>query len=91
MMVEPHERPTSDWEHSHVLSAGDELTDTNTGTPITVDEVRDDGSIKCRVWLDERHGQDYETEVWSEREATGALADGIFKRDDGLSHELATF
>jgi hypothetical protein len=86
-----HERPTSDWEHSHALEAGDELTDTNTNTAITVDEVRDGGSIKCRVWLDERHGQEYDTEVWTEQEANGALADGVFERDDGLSHELATF
>lgn len=90
-MPAKHERPTSDWEHSHALEAGDELTDTNTDTPITVDEVRDDGSIKCRVWIDQRHGQEYHTEIWSEREANGALADGLFERKDGLSHELATF
>jgi len=86
-----HERPTSDWKHSHALEAGDELVDTGENTPITVDEVRDDGSIECRVWRDERHGQEYIREVWTEEETRGALADGIFERTDGLSHELATF
>ena len=90
-MTATHDTPTSEWTHSHALEAGDELTDTNTDTPITVEEVHDDGSISCRVWLDERHGQEYHTETWSEDEARGALADGVFERTDGLSHELATF
>jgi uncharacterized protein YodC (DUF2158 family) len=85
------DRPESDWTHSHALAAGDELVDTNEGTPITVDEVREDGSVKCRVWIGERHGQGYHTEIWSEREANGALADGIFETLDGKSHELATY
>lgn len=86
-----HERPTSDWKHSHALEAGDELIDTGENTAITVNDVREDGSISCRVWLDERHGQDYICEVWTEEETRRALADGIFERTDGLSHELATF
>ena len=90
-MTETHEPPTSEWTHSHAIDAGDELTDTNEDTPITVDGVNDDGSIDATVWIDERHGEESHSESWSEREVTGALADGIFERTDGLSHELATF
>jgi len=86
-----HELPTSEWEHSHAIEAGDELIDTNENTPITVDAVSEDGSIECRVWIDERHGEEYTKETWTETEANGALADGIFETTDGLSHELATF
>ena len=84
------DKPTSNWDHSHALNDGDELTDVENETPITVDEVRDDGSISCRVWMDQRHGQEYMRKEWTEEEVRVALRDGLFERDDGKSHELAT-
>lgn len=86
-MTETHERPTSDWEHSHAIEGGDVLIDTQYGDgPFEVVEVHDDGSVTL---LDREHG---DTETFSEEEITGALADGNFERErDGLSHELATF
>lgn len=85
------DKPTSEWEYSHALKEGDELIDANQGTAITVDEVTNNGSIECRVWIDERHGQEYTKETWTEKEATGALADGVFETTSGLSNELATY
>lgn len=86
-----HEVPTSEWEHSHAIEAGDELTDTNTGAEITVDEVHDDGSVTVRTWRDQRHGQEYHEETFDEEEVRVALADGIFETEDGLSNELASY
>lgn len=88
----PEDAPASDWEFSHALQNGDELVDTNEDTPITVNSVNNDGSITCRVWIDQRHGQKYTRDTWTEKEVNCALADGIFKRvSDGKSHELSTF
>jgi hypothetical protein len=82
-----HTQPTSDWEHSHALTAGDTLVDTQYDDgPFEVVTVHDDGSVTLR---DTEHG---DTERFSEREITGALADGNFERSaDGKSHELATY
>jgi hypothetical protein len=89
-MMSDHTRPTSDWEHSHALTAGDEITDTGEDVPITVDEVHDDGSITVRVWIDQRHGQEHYKQTWAEEQVRVGLADGILEREDGLSHELAS-
>lgn len=83
--------PESNWEHSHALAEGDELVDVENDTPITVDDVRDDGSVSCRVWIDQRHGQEYTREVWTENEVRVALRDGLFETTDGQSSELATY
>lgn len=85
------DEPESNWDYSHALAEGDELTDVQNETPITVDEVRDDGSVSCRAWLDQRHGQEYTREEWSEEEITTALADGLFETVDGQSDGLATW
>lgn len=90
-MTRTYQKPTSEWEHSHALEQGDELVDTNEDTPITVKSVNGDGSVEVRIWIDERHGQEYTTETYPEGDVTTALADGIFETVDGLSHELATF
>jgi hypothetical protein len=85
--TETHELPTSDWEHSHAVEAGDELLDTQYDDgPFEVVEIHDDGSVTLR-------DTEYDdTETFDEAEITGALADGNFERArDGLSHELATF
>ena len=84
-------KPTAEWEHSHALTEGDELTDAEDATPITVEEVRDDGSVVVHVWTDQRHGQEYTTETYSEEAVRVALRDGLWKTINGKSHELATF
>lgn len=86
-----HNKPTSDWEHSHALTEGDELVDTGEDTPLTVEAVHDDGKVTVHVWGDERHGGDYVTETWDEEEVRVGLRDGIIETTDGKSHELATF
>lgn len=84
-------QPTSEWEHSHALNVGDKLTDTNTGTNITVKRVRDDGGVVVKLWYDEHGGEDYTTDEWTEEQTRIGLRDGLLERDDGKSHELATF
>ena len=87
MTTELHERPASDWEHSHALDEGDKLTDTQYGSgPFVVEAVHEDGSVTLR-------GTDHDDiETHLENEINGALADGAFERvSDGLSHELATY
>lgn len=80
-----HELPTSEWDHSHALSEGDVLHDTQYDDgEFEVVTVHDDGSVTLRE-------DDGETETYPEDEITGALAHGNFETDDGLSHELATF
>ena len=91
-MAAKHDLPTSDWEHSHALEAGDELVDNHEGTEITVLAVNDDGSVDVRCWIDERDGQEYVDEHWTEEGATnGLMHNDIKTADDGLSQELATF
>jgi hypothetical protein len=84
-------QPTSEWEHSHALSEGDELTDTGEDTPLTVIAVHDDGGVSLRVWRDQRHGQEYYDIREDEDSIRTALTDGIFETTDGKSHELASF
>jgi len=90
-MTKAHNPPTSDWTHSHALEAGDELVDNHEGTPITVMAVNDDGSVDVRCWLDERHGQEYVDENWTEQGAVSGLMHNEIKTTDGKSHELATY
>lgn len=86
------DQPTSEWEHSHALTEGDKIEDTDENTPITVTEVRDDGSIKVKQWFGSDHGEgDYVTAEYTEGQTRVALADGIFERTDGKSHELTSF
>jgi hypothetical protein len=82
-----HDRPMSDWEHSHALDEGDILLDTQYDDgPFTVERIDDDGSVTL---YDHEHD---DTETYPEDEITGALADANLERQrDGLSHELATF
>lgn len=86
-----HNKPTSEWEHSHALEADDELVDTNEDTPLTVEEVHDDGSITVKVWIDQRHGQEWTTETYDEEQTRVGLRDGILETTDGLSDELTNF
>ena len=86
-----HELPTSDWTHSHALEAGMELIDNHEGTPITVQAVNDDGSVEVRCWIDERHGEEYVDETWTEEGANNGLVHNDIKTTDGKSHALATF
>lgn len=81
--MEPHERPTSEWEHSHVLAEGDRVHDTDRGVPGIVDSVRENGSVLI-AWEDG-------AETHTETEVTTALADGLIEREDGLSDELASY
>jgi len=68
---------------SHGLKAGDELTDVhNDDVPITVDEIRDDGSVSARVWLDQRHGQEYRRDEWTESEIVDLLEMSWFVRGE---------
>jgi len=83
-----HELPASEWENSHALEVGDELT-TNDGETWEVMRVRDDGTVGARRI--DQGPIERERKMWTEAEVTTALADGIFEREDGLSHELATF
>lgn len=83
--------PTSEWDHSHALEAGDELIDADSDVMDDTDifvvrEVHDDGSVTVYSNFDD------ENEVWTEDETRRVLADSVLKRvSDGLSHELATF
>jgi len=85
------DEPESNWKHSHALAGGDELIDVENNTPITVDEVGDDGEVYCRAWIDQRHGQEYTRESWTENQIRVALRDGLFKTVDGQSSKLATY
>lgn len=82
-----YERPTSEWEHSHALEPGMELTD-QYAISIDVEAVNEDGSVD--VFVREENGNEYH-EQWTEEEARVALTDGVVETVDGLSHELATF
>ena len=95
--MKDHTRPTSDWEYSHALEAGDILIDTNENTRILVEEVHDDGSVTW-VAVDDSSGAMGERikfndtrETFDEAEITTALADEIVETTTGLSHELATY
>lgn len=78
-----HTLPTSEWKHSHAIETGDELIATDGGIHGRVKCVRDDGSV-CVEWAD---GEQYH----SEEGMRVALRDGVIKRSDGRSHELATY
>lgn len=65
---------------THGLTEGVELTDTNTGTELTVRAVLEDGKVVCRAWVDGRDGREYTNEVWTESEIVTAMDDGIFVR-----------
>lgn len=86
-MPETYEKPTSEWTYSHAIEVDDVLVDTQYGDgPFTVVTIHDDGSVTLR---DESNDSE---ETFSEREITGALADGNLERErDGLSDELATY
>lgn len=73
-----HTKPESDWKHSHALETGDVLVDVDRGDRDEV-SVHDDGSVT------------FDGETFSESEVTAALRDGVLERDDGLSHELASY
>jgi len=75
--MQNHELPTSEWEHSHAVESGDEVTDT-TCDEVHTATVHDDGSVTI------------DGERFSEQEITAALADGVLEVN-GLSHELATY
>lgn len=75
--MQNYDLPTSEWEHSHALESGDEVTDT-TCNEVHTASVHTDGGVTI------------DGETFSEREITAALADGVLKVD-GLSHELATY
>jgi len=68
--------PTREWKHSHALKTGDIVVD-DFGSHVI--EVHEDGSV---TW---------DGETFEEREVTAALRDGVIARNDGLTHELATF
>jgi len=81
----PHMKPTSQWDHSHVLEAGDRV-ETEAGEQWDITDVRLDGSVWA-VCVDFD-----DAESWSEKAVTTSLAHGEMHRvSDGLSHELATF
>lgn len=76
--------PTSEWEHSHALNAGDEIEALDEQYTITA--VNDDGSIDV-----ESNDTEYAA-TWVEEQVTASLSRGTIVRvSDGKSHELATF
>ncbi|SEO70249.1 hypothetical protein SAMN05216388_101746 [Halorientalis persicus] len=91
------DKPTSEWDYSHALAEGDVLvhTDDQTGEQAVweIAAVNDDGSVRAEM-VDQSPGDvaGNPTEHWSEDEITRSLADDVLGlRDDGRSHELATF
>jgi hypothetical protein len=86
-----HELPTSEWEHSHAIEAGDVLVHDETGEEWKITSVEDDGNVNVRRVDDGRDGSN-DRDTWSENSLRTALAhDEMHRKDDGLSHELATF
>lgn len=86
-----HERPTSEWEFSHAVSEGDVLVHEEYGEQWQVTSVLEDGAINVRRIDADRRGPN-DRDTWSEENVRGALAHGeMFRKADGLSHELATF
>lgn len=86
-----HELPTSDWEHSHALTAGDVVDVEEFGVAMEIAEVHDDGSVSTNLCPDGVDSEKKIAQEYSEEEITNALADGLWVRTDGKSHELATY
>jgi len=85
-MTQTHELPTSEWEHSHALKEGMELIDQDNGDRLVVGNVYNDGEV---LVCDLTNGG---PEYWTEEEITNGLAaEHYATKEDGLSHELATF
>lgn len=88
-----HNRPTSEWEHSHAAEEGDKFVFFE-GEPheehwqIT---SMDDKMVHVRRLDDGRVSAD-ERDAWPHESLNEQLAQGEAKRErDGLSHELASF
>lgn len=84
-------RPTSDWEHSHAVNEGDVFDVDYFGVAMEVVDVHDDGSVIANLCPDDVDGDGKIEQEYSEEEITNALADGLWERTDGKSHELATY
>ena len=90
-MTAKHELPTSEWEHSHAVEAGDEYHVDYFGVTMKVKSVQDDGDVITHLVPDGEQETQI-TQEYTESEVTEALANGLWERkSDGLSHELATF
>ena len=87
-----HERPTSDWEHSHQVSEGDNYRVEDFGVTMTVQTVKENGDVVADMVPDGNDDNPIKGQEYSEEEIRRALADSLWVREsDGLSHELATF
>lgn len=75
-------------EKAHELEPGTELVDVSEETPITVTDVHDDGGVTVQVWRDERHGQEYRTEEWTQKSVIAGLEYSEIETVDGESYEL---
>jgi hypothetical protein len=91
MAISDHERPTSEWEHSHAISEGDVLVHEEYGEEWEVTTVEKSGNVRVRRVDDGRRGPN-DRDAWSEKAVRSGLAHGeMYRKRDGLSHELATF
>jgi len=81
----PEDEPASNWDHSHVVEAGDRF-EVDGGEHWDIVNVHPDGSVRAVcVEFDD-------AETWSEKGVTNSLANGDMVRvSDGKSHELASF
>jgi len=83
-------QPTTEWQHSHALTEGDELN-TEHGERWRVTTVEDDGTVRVRRLDDGRRGPN-DRDAWSEEAVRHSLSNGELERvSDGKSHELATY
>jgi len=83
-------QPTSEWEHSHALTEGDEL-ETKYGEVWEVTTIQDDGAARVRRIDSDRSGPN-DRDTWSENAVRTSLANNeMHRQSDGKSHELATF
>jgi len=84
------DKPTSEWDYSHALAEGDEVV-TQWGEVWEITTVEDDGNVRVRRLDDGRSGPD-DRDTWDEDAVNCSLANGTMElKDDGQSHELATF
>jgi len=90
-MTQTHERPPSEWEHSHAVKEGDVLVQGRDWGEWEVTTVEDNGNVRVRRVDEDRRDAD-ERDTWTEEAVRHALASGnMTRKSDDLSHALATF
>jgi hypothetical protein len=84
------DKPTSEWEYSHAIAEGDVLVHHH-GEEWQVTTVEDDGNVRVRR-IDEGRAGPNDRDAWGEEAVRQMLANGDANvKNDGRSHELATF